>query len=198
MEWLASALVAARARLDVATNNLANVSSEGFRKTYAEVSATRSGVRVDTARDRAQGPLVRTGQPFDLAISGQGAFRVRGADQRILTTRSGHFMRDPQQRLIDDQGRALIGAAGHPIVVSARAQVRADGSIADGGRVVDHLVLPKGSRVSAGFLERPNVDAIGEMVEVLQAQRSFETVQHVFATLDQTRVKAANDVAQLK
>jgi flagellar basal body rod protein FlgG len=49
--WAASAMVAARTRLEIATENLANVSSEGFRRVMARGVLTPAGVAI--ARERA-------------------------------------------------------------------------------------------------------------------------------------------------
>ena len=198
-QWLAQALAAARMRLDVATNNLANVASDGFAKVYARVTAARDGLHVGTARDRLQGPLVHTGEPFDLAIAGPGALTVRALDGAgVERTRAGHFTPDARGLLSDSRGRLLLDRAGRPIAVTARTAIDAAGTISEGGTVVTRLEVAPGARLAPGFLERPGVDAIGEMVEVLDAQRTFETAQKVLATLDDARAKAAADVARLK
>ena len=48
--WAASAMVAARTRLEIATENLANVSTEGFRRILARGALTPGGVAI--ARER--------------------------------------------------------------------------------------------------------------------------------------------------
>jgi flagellar basal-body rod protein FlgG len=58
--------------------------------------------------------------------------------------------------------------------------------------------LPPGATVQSGFLEGPNVDAVHEMVDVLDAQRAFETAQKTLSALDEERQKDANDVARVK
>jgi flagellar basal body rod protein FlgG len=52
--------------------------------------------------------------------------------------------------------------------------------------------------VRSGALESSNVDAIGETLAILNAQRSFETAQKTFVAIDATRDKAVNDVGRLK
>ena len=198
MHWLAAALHAARTRLDVATNNIANVSSDGFMKTYTRTIAHADALEVRTATDREQGPLVRTGRRFDLALLGRGAFAVRDREGDVEHVRAGRFIRDAHGRLSDDRGRCVLDISGKPIALSAIATIDESGALHEGARVTAHLALPRGTTVHAGFLERPNVDAIAEMVAVLDAQRSFETSQKVLMTLDDARSKATNEVGRLK
>lgn len=50
----------------------------------------------------------------------------------------------------------------------------------------------------SGHVETSNVDAIGEMLDVLSPQRSFEGAEKAVSAIDQARQKAANEVARLK
>jgi flagellar basal body rod protein FlgG len=52
MAWATSAMVAARRRLEIATENLANVSSEGFHRVVVRGSLTASGVMIAGERAR--------------------------------------------------------------------------------------------------------------------------------------------------
>jgi flagellar basal-body rod protein FlgF len=178
--WAAGAMRTARVRLEIAAQNLANASSDGFRKTLAHVVLTAQGLRVRRSLSREQGALRRTGRALDLAIVGDGAFVVGGAP-----TRDGAFVRDAQGYLADDRGRRVAGAHGF---------VR----VAPDGKLLDRIPLPRGSQLVSGALESPNVNAIGEMVAVLDAQRAFETAQKALASIDETRAKAVNEVARLR
>ena len=195
--WAASAMNAARTRLDVAAENLANGSTDGFRKTDVRGFLTATGIAMQRSRSTAQGPLRRTGRQFDLAIAGRGAFRVRDASGHVSVTRNGAFMRDRFNRLVDDSGRVLLGTRG-PVCVPSGAAIDADGTVSRNGITLNHIALPPGSSVQTGFLEGSNADAIGEMIDVLTAQRSFETAQTVLSSIDQTRERANTQVAQLK
>jgi flagellar basal body rod protein FlgG len=70
--------------------------------------------------------------------------------------------------------------------------------VRDDGRLVGRIPLPAGTRVRSGALESSSVDAIGETLAVLTAQRAFETAQKTLVAIDQTREKAVNDVVRLK
>jgi flagellar basal body rod protein FlgG len=181
IDWAAGAMAAARTRLDIAAENLANVSSDGFEAVRARGRLGARGVTIERELVPAHGALRPTGAPFDLAISGEGSFTVRGAGGRVVRTRDGAFVRDADGSLRDRHGRTLLDRAGRVIVVP-------QGGTLEGAR----LGLPSGSRLRVGFLERPAVDAIGQMIDILSAERSFESAQKVVAAIDRTAESAAN------
>jgi len=192
LDWTASAMRAARAQLDIATHNLANASTDGYRKSAASVALTERGLAVASRTTHEQGAVHSTGRAFDLALLGEGTFRVGE-----LTTRSGAFTRDRDGFLIDDRGRRLHGDHG-ALHDSERANIDADGTVRDGGRVVDRIPLPPGTHVLAGALETSTVNPIGETLAILTAQRAFETAQKTLLAIDATRDKAANDVVRVR
>ena len=190
-------MVAARARLDIATGNLANVSTDGFQKAVARGVLTTNGVVIERRTSREHGALQHTGRQYDLAIVGDGAFHVRDADGHVIETRDGAFTPDRGGVLRDDAGRALLGERGS-VRVGDGSSIDAHGVVLANGKESNRLMLPQGSTVRSGFIEAANVDAIGEMVTVLAAQRSFESAEKAVAAIDSTRQKAANDVARIK
>lgn len=192
MQWMASAMHAARAQLETATHNLANVSSDGFRRAASHVVLTPHGLVASEARPFVQGGIRTTGRALDLALLGPGRFAVAGG-----STRNGAFVTDRYGALCDDSGRRLQGMNG-PVVVDARTTIARDGSVQRDGRIVNRIPLPPGTRLQTGALEASNVDAIGETLAILNAQRAFETAQKVLVAIDDTRQKAVNDVVRLK
>lgn len=167
--WAASAMAAAQQRLEIAAQNLANGSTDGFRKLLARGALHQEGVAISSMRDGGQGALRRTGRPFDRAIVGAGAFVVRDAQGIRTETRSGAFSRDRFGKLRDDLGRVL-----------------------------ERTKLAAGSYVRSGFLESSNVDSIGEMVNVLEAERSFESAQKVLSAIDQSSQRASSRMSEFK
>jgi flagellar basal body rod protein FlgG len=192
MHWMASAMRAARAQLDIATHNLANASTNGFRRTAATTTIARDGLAVFERTVREQGAVRSTGRRFDLALLGEGAFRVG-----TTLTREGAFTRDRDGFLIDDRGRRLHGAHG-VLRVSEDATIASDGTVRDGDRVVERIPLPPATRLLAGALETSSVNPIGETLAILGAQRAFETAQKTLLAIDATREKAANDVVRVR
>lgn len=195
--WAASAMVAARQRLDIATGNLANVSTNGFTRLVAHGALTRSGVEIRAETSHDAGPLRHTGRRYDIALIGDGSFRVRDHDGAIVSTRDGSFEPDRFGHLVDGAGRVLQGVRGS-LRVPAGSTIDARGRVLKEGRIVDRLALQTGTTLRSGFIETANVDAIGEMVSVLTAQRSFESAEKIVAAIDGTRQKSANDVARVK
>jgi len=178
---------AARSRLDIATENLANVSTDGFSRHDARGFLTALGVRVTAVASPTHGALRRTGRPDDLAIVGDGSFRVRDARGRVEHTRAGAFSRDRDGHLRDGTDRLLLDARGRPIVVRGDRSIQAR-----------QAGLPAGSTLESGALETSSVDQISEMIDVLTAQRSYEGAEKIVAAIDGTRQKSADDVARLK
>jgi flagellar basal body rod protein FlgG len=202
--WMASAMRAARSQLDIAAHNLANASTDGFRRAVGTTSVGARGLAVSERTVHEQGAVHTTGRRFDLALLGDGAFRVDSASARDNAsthdgafTREGAFTRDRYGFLIDDRGRRLHGARG-ALRVSEDATVASDGSVRDGGRVVDRIPLPPGTQLLAGALETSTVNAVSETLAILTAQRAFETAQKTLAAIDAAREKAANDVVRVR
>jgi flagellar basal-body rod protein FlgF len=183
---MASSMHAAQTRLDISALNLANVSTDGFRRSIAHAVLTAGGVVTEARVDGKQLALRHTGRVFDVAVAGAGGFIIRGTDGKLYSERSASFERDVRGRLLDESGRVLLGRAG-PMVVGA------DASLDD-----REIRVTPGTVVRSGFLEASNVDAIHEMVDVLTAQRAFETAQKTLSAIDDVRSKAANESARVK
>lgn len=192
MQWMASAMHAARGQLETATHNLANVSSDGFRRIRSEVALTDRGLVVGRTPSDDQGGIRETGRSLDLALLGPGSFDVGGH-----ATRNGAFVRDRDGFVANDRGDKLAGTGG-PLRISADARFESDGTVRDGGRIVGRIPLPAGTTIRAGALEASNVNAIGETLDVLTAQRAFETAQKTLSAIDEARQKNVNDVVRLK
>lgn len=166
--WAGSAMAAAQSRLDIATGNLANVSTGGFEPLVARGSLHASGVSIAAERGGRHAALRPTGRDLDWAIVGDGAFVVRDRNGTLVPTRNGAFVRERDGSLSDALGRTLV---------------RTD--------------LPRGSVVRHGYLETSGADAISEMIDIVWAQRSFESAQKAVSAIDGTRQHAA-DAARVK
>ncbi len=183
-------MVAARTRLEIATENLANVSTDGFARIRARGLLTDSGAHVERAAERRQGNLRQTGRDLDFAILGDGAFALRERGGRLVRSRAGAFVRAAGGTLRDAFGRTLLGFDG-PLHFPPDARLDERGRVVVAGRCVDTLSLPARSRVQGGFLEGAGVNAIGEMIDVMAAERAFESAQKVVTAIDATREKSA-------
>jgi flagellar hook protein FlgE len=112
-----SGLMGAQAGLDVASNNLANASTTGFKSgsalfqdIYAAGSATAPGLgtaQQTTQQDFSEGNLQSTGNPLDLAIQGNGFFVV-SKDGQNFYTRDGAFQLSPSGTLQTASGASVL------------------------------------------------------------------------------------------
>lgn len=131
--WIArTGLDAQQTQLDVISNNLANVSTNGFKRSRAvfedllyqtmrqpgaqssqqtQVPAglqLGTGARpVSTARIFTQGNLQKTDNTLDLAIQGNGFFQVLLPDGTTAYTRDGSFQKDNQGQIVTSDGYPL-------------------------------------------------------------------------------------------
>jgi flagellar basal-body rod protein FlgF len=199
IHWMASAMQAAKSKLEVATDNLANASTDAFHKRLFRASVTEHGLASSTTIAREAGAARYTGRTLDLALLGPGAFTVApGRNMKLAqTTRAGAFACDRNGYVVDAHGRTLVGKDGFVRLPRALA-IEPGGTWRANGQVVAELSLPRGTTVRSGFLESSNVNAIGEMIDVIDAQRAFETDQKTLSAIDETRSKAANDMGQIK
>lgn len=119
----------------IINNNLANVSTDGFRRQMAiyrsvpvdspDTAPTRvSTVASTPGSDFKQGALQQTQRPLDLAIRGQGWFAVRAPGGGEAYTRSGSLTVNSQGILVTAQGGLpILSDKGAPIEVTDNAQL---------------------------------------------------------------------------
>lgn len=196
--WARDTMLAAYDRMEVANNNLANTDSRDFHRIVERIIATPNGLKaIHTVSSDEQG-VRETGRDLDLAIDGPGAFKVADAENGTVTeTRSGAFSADRDGYLVDAAGRRVLGDKG-PLQVGADAKVRGDGAVFVHDRQVGRIPLPAGSSIRSGYLELSNVDSAKSMLDVIDAQRSYETASKAISAIDATRQKMANEVGRLK
>jgi flagellar basal body rod protein FlgG len=197
IDLMADAMRAAQVRLNVSASNLANVSSDGFKRSASRTLLSEAGLTTSVHLDASPGPLRRTGRPLDVSIAGAGSFFVAGAAGKPEAIRSASLVRTADGTLRDGRGRAVIGEQG-VLHVPPGSTVDQDGVVRCAGSPAGRLRLTPSASVAAGFLETANVNAIREMVDVLSSQRAFETAEQTLSALDGARSKAVNDVARVK
>ncbi|MGA7981315.1 MAG: flagellar hook protein FlgE [Chromatiaceae bacterium] len=117
-----SGLRAASADLDVIGNNVANANTTGFKSSRAEFAdvyatsvfgasstSTGNGVRLsDVAQQFTQGTVSFTNNNLDLAVNGQGFFRLNDGGSTIYT-RAGAFSADRDGYLVNSSQQRLTG-----------------------------------------------------------------------------------------
>lgn len=114
-------MVAHQKRIESISANLANATSNGFKRrmttnhgvTVGRPGSEQVGLVVQGANDFAQGAMQRTAQELDLAFEGPGFFAVEGPNGEIYT-RDGEFHLNGEGVLVTPEGYAVAweGAAG--------------------------------------------------------------------------------------
>nr|HEX4316687.1 flagellar basal-body rod protein FlgG [Kofleriaceae bacterium] len=148
----ASGMEAQQTKLDVTANNIANVSTNGFKKGRAEFadlmyqqirpggastgastqapSPTEIGLGtrlVSTTRDNSQGEIHTTGNQLDVAIQGHGYLPVTMPDGTTAYTRNGALQLSADGKLVTSDGYQVgditIPADAQAVTIAATGQV---------------------------------------------------------------------------
>jgi flagellar basal-body rod protein FlgG len=143
-------------RLNVASQNLANATTAGYKRevvtSRAFVDLLRAGLpaagaarlipvslpALGSALDVRPGPLTRTGNALDVALEGEGFFELAG-DAGPVFTRQGSFRLDAQGRLTSPAGLPVMGSSGELVLARPEPQIDAQGRIFEDGRLAGQL-----------------------------------------------------------
>lgn len=220
-------------RLETAAQNLSNLNSAGYKAdglAFSEVLGgyTRAGQRAggmvaigQQQTNFAQGAIERTGNPFDLAIDGEGFFAVQ-TPQGVRYTRQGTFVLAADGAVVTPLGYALLGQGG-PVRVENRMEVTPEGVVFSNGAEIDRIRVTRFAqlqelqkqgaglfhdaegqaqeatdfRILQGSLERSNVNPIETMVTLITLNREFESYQRALRLMDETTAKMVNEGARV-
>jgi len=208
--------------LDSIANNLANANTVGFRRDRLAFESLLSGIgQTNTSKglnftrlqksftDFTPGNIQITGNSLDLAIEGEGFFKVRRGEE-FLYTRAGNFHLEPDGTLMTEVGLPVVDSTGQPITIpNHEFSIDEEGRImveeGEVGRIniftTDHsdqmtkeggclFKLPsdqqdrevENARVRQGYLETSNVNMLEEMALMMEALRVFEAHQKMMKT----------------
>ena len=182
----ATGMRAQELNVQVISNNLANMRTTGYKRQRAEFqdllyehvrrvgSQTSdqgnllpagielgSGVKtVGTPRLMTQGSIAQTGKDFDIAIRGEGFFRIQMPDGRTAYTRDGSFEIDAQGRVVTAQGNVVqpgitVPANASGLTINGQGQV----SVTTPGSTTSTAV---GQVELAMFINKSGLQAIGD------------------------------------
>ena len=227
----AAGMAAQQQRLDAVANDLANANTTGYKQVrvgFRDLVYTQAGrgsaqgpqtgagaAAVDAGRAFSQGSVQRTDQPFDVAIQGDGFFRVKLADGRDALTRDGSLRVDGTGKLVTSSGTVVQP----PITVPegtdpSRISIGPDGAMLAAGRRIGRIELvsvrsPQGlqpvgdnafvttpesgatraaqatTTLTQGAIEMSNVDMSDAMVAMIESQRAFQLTSKAIQTQDQ-------------
>lgn len=224
-----SGLFSNQSRIDVISNNIANVNTSGYKRLDTNFSdiiseninrlgvplskednrySIGSGVRINGyVKNSSQGNIIETNNKFDLAIEGEGYFRLIDKDGNYLYTRNGSFKADSNNNLVDDLGNILelnlkttdydvnnveIGEDGQILYNNINI-----GNIKVYNFISDDQLQPVGnslfkgegatistSKIKQGYLESSNVDIAKELTNLMITQRAYEMSSRALKSSD--------------
>ena len=193
-------LVARSQALDIASTNLANAQTPGYRSEKDFFSSVLLGPDAMDSQlgqtvnnygllggdqlNLSQGALEQTGNPLDLAIQGQGFFEVQTANG-LRYTRNGSFHRTPAGLLVTATGEPVLSATGKPIPVPpGDVSVGGDGVLSVDGGVVATIGL---------FTFAPGVQLTAEGANHYVAPTGVKPLPATNATIHEGAIEGANE-----
>jgi flagellar basal-body rod protein FlgF len=223
--------------LDLLANNLANSSTNGFkldREFYSLYSAEDTSNNGDASQlpyvksqwtDFTQGLLTPTGNPLDLALTGQGFFVVNGPSGPLYT-RNGSFQLSASGAMVTTEGYAVAGkdgpiqtTPGQPIQISEDGTVTQDGNPVGQLQIVDFKdrrvlqkagntnftnaqpaaakIIPSDATVSQGRIEGSNVSPAESAVRLVGVMRQTEMLQKAISMSTEMNKEALQEVARV-
>ena len=184
--WISkNGLDAQQTQMDVVANNLANVSTNGFKRSRAvfedllyqnirqpgaqssQNTQIPSGLQIGTGvrpvaaeRIHTQGNLAQTGNKLDVAIQGSGFFPVLMPDGATGYTRDGSFQTDAQGQIVTSSGFVVQPAITIPANASS-VTIGQDGvvSVTQPGSVTPVQI---GTMQLATFINPAGLQSIGQ------------------------------------
>lgn len=155
-------------QLEILTNNLANVSTPGFRSDYEVMKQNPVNDDPDNTRiyssigqtytDFTEGSLNYTGNELDVAIEGKGFFTVQAKNGQEACTRAGNFKLSSDGFLVTQGGEIVLGDGGAiQIGEVSKIEISKDGMIS---------AIPFGSDEMVEFgmlrLTNPNIKTLNK------------------------------------
>ncbi len=231
-----SGAVAEEKRLAIISNNLANALTTGYKASKPVFEAVLSSSIIDIDSNEADstfvgtydsyvnfadGSLIDSGSPLDVAFQGDGFFVIQTAEGDRYT-RNGHFSLDANGKLVTQDGNTVAGEGGDIIVNGKEIRIETDGSVivdrVPAGKIktvrfaTKEFLRPVGNSlfenvdpaaqelptvnctVKQGFYETSNVEVVKEMIDMIACTRAYEAyskVQQAFGDMESKLQEAA-------
>lgn len=223
MRAAARALAYWERRQEIASNNLANTETPGFKgqRVFARLLNGMQSPTAGVRDDLSVGAIRDTGRPLDIALKGDGFLVVQTPEGEALR-RGGSLSLDESGVLVDSGGRPVLGVDGPVVVPSGKVEVDAAGAMTVDGRPIAQLrveqaqagslerlgdglwqsavrtpVAPGGVVVRQGALEGSNVETLDGLMEMLDVQRNYAAIQRGVVTLDGVLETIANRIGRV-
>lgn len=220
-----AAMITDQQRLNTVSHNLANISTDGYKRHVFSSSLQQLKNNVTSAAhpssvDFTQGPLKLTDHFQNIALNGKGFLVAKTSDNEYLTRR-GALSVDENGYLALTTGERILGERGLIQLDSSPFEVHPNGDLLQSGRLVDKLKLVDVEdhlsleyvgrgfyqatqsvepttelRVMQGHLEGSNVQSLSEMMELMTTVRHYEAASQVLRSYDQVLDTAINELAE--
>lgn len=213
----ATGMLAEMNRQDALANNLANLTTPGFkadtirqhefaslligRRGAGDQRGTMSlGPQAEQVSTDRQGALRETSQPLDLALSGTGFFAVRDG-AKVAYTRNGQFTADRTGRLTDAAGRPVLSDTGQPLQIGTdpeKVSVGQDGTVRVDGRAAGRLQVTElaGAEKTADSLWAGRPTGAAADVQVVQGSIETSTTDPTRTVVDMIASQRSFDASQ--
>jgi len=161
----------------------------------------------DVIPNLEQGSLIHTNGTLDFAIEGNGFFKIE-RNGNYFYTRNGEFTINPEGNLVTKSGDYVLDSQNNPIFINPdNFFVDEEGNISGTNvrlNIVNIENLDKygetfftgeevgqadNFQLKQGYLEGSNVDALNEMVKMIEANRKFDILQKAVSAGDSLNAK---------
>ena len=230
LQTASTGMAAQDLHVQVISNNIANMATTGYKRQRAEFADLLydhvrrigtassdqgtilpvgidigSGVKtVGTPRIMTQGSLTQTGNAFDLAITGEGFFKIQMPDGTFSYTRDGSFMLDGTGRLVTAQGYLVQpgitvpqNATAFSVNVQGQVSVTPVGSTTPTilGQLTLTRFINQAGLLSIGENLLQETPASGQPQDGLAATNGAGSIQQ--ANLEQSNVNSVTEISDL-
>ncbi len=181
-------------KLEAVSNNLANVDTHGFKKDRVSFDAK---FKAQMNKDFSQGTIHTTGNPLDIALDGEGFFKI-DTPEGIKYTRNGNFTLDANGVLVDQNGNPVMGQGGaiaietdnleHDLFINYAGEISLNGEIVDVLDIVTFGDVKKLKRDGQNLLSY-NGEAIEEIAP--------EQISVTHRALEKSNVNVVDEMARM-
>lgn len=172
---------------------------------------------IGIARDMSEGAWQNTDNPLDVAIGGEGFFVVETAAGRMYT-RNGHFKLNQDGQIVGANGNPVLSTTNQPFFVApneSQINISEDGTVSTENAVLGRLQVVsfddtqnlrkeagslfytdqdpqpvEAPKLHQGVLEGSNVNAVVEMTQMIEINRSYTNAQKMIENENERQRRA--------
>lgn len=183
-------------KLESVSNNLANAETIGFKKDTISFDLK---FKAQINKDFSQGSFQTTGNALDVALSGEGFFKIE-TPEGIRYTRNGNFSLDINGVLVDQNGHPVLGQGGAIVIageeeaVEEALSINQIGEISLGGEIIDTLDIVTFEDKRKLEREAENLlSYMGPTTDEIQVDQTV--VQH--RTLENSNIQVVDEMVRM-